>query len=89
MLKVTPTVSDDLVQVVQSITSLYSSLRASFGENTQAILEAINEIALGLQDAAAPYVKKSSSNFFRLKAPDPLDESRSMFEDEKPMLASS
>lgn len=89
MLKVTPTVSDDLVQVVQSITYLYSSLRTSFGGNTQAILEAINEIALGLQDAAAPYIKKSSSNFFRLRAPNPLDENRSMFEDEKPMLASS
>jgi hypothetical protein len=89
LLKVTPSVSDDLVQVVQSIAVLYSGIRVRVGDDTEAILGLLNEIALGLQDAAAPYIKKSSSNLFRLKAPDPLDESSSMFEEEKPMLASS
>lgn len=89
MMKVTPQGTDDLVQVVITITTLYSGVKARFGENTQVVLEAINEIALGLQDAAAPYIKKSSSGIFRLKAPNLLDEDRSMFENEKPILASS
>lgn len=89
LLKVKPSVSDDLVQVVQSIAVLYSGIRVKFGYDMEAVFSLLNEIALGLQDAAAPYIKKSSSSPFRLKAPDPLDENPSMLEDERPMLAAS
>jgi hypothetical protein len=61
LMRITPQASNDLAQAVVSITSLYSSVRAGFGKDTKAIIEALDQIALGLQDAAAPYLLKSTS----------------------------
>jgi hypothetical protein len=53
---ITPKEENDWLQVVISLSSLYSGFRAQFGTNTAIILAAIEQIALGLEDAAKPYV---------------------------------
>lgn len=54
---VAPQSTDDLVQVAVSISSLYASVRERFGPDTKSILAAMEQIALGLEDSAAPYLK--------------------------------
>jgi hypothetical protein len=58
---ITPQATDDLVQVVISVTGLYASVREQLGSDTKAILSALEQIALGLEDAASPYVKVKGS----------------------------
>lgn len=53
---ITPDDENDWLQVVVSLSSLYSSFRAQFGTDTTTILGAIEQLALGLEDAAKPYV---------------------------------
>lgn len=57
LMQITPQSSTDLLQVVVSISSLYSSVKGGFGKDTAAIIQVLDQIALGLQDAAAPYLK--------------------------------
>lgn len=58
---ITPQSTDDLVQVVISVSGLYASVRERLGSDTKAILFALEQIALGLEDAASPYVKVKGS----------------------------
>lgn len=53
---ITPTNENDWLQVVTALSGLYSGFRAQFGNNTNTVLLLIEQIALGLEDAADPYV---------------------------------
>lgn len=55
--QITPKDQDDWLQAVIGLSSLYSGFKAQFGHNTGIILSAINQIAMGLKDAAMPYAK--------------------------------
>lgn len=54
---ITPVEQDDWTQVAVALSSLYSSFKAQFGNNTATVLQAVEQLALGLEDAARPYVR--------------------------------
>lgn len=55
--QITPKDQDDWLQAVIGLSTLYSGFKAQFGHNTGVVLSAINQIAVGLEDAASPYAK--------------------------------
>jgi hypothetical protein len=50
---------DDWAQLIASISSLYSSVRPGIPPDTLAVLDALEQVAMGFEDAARPYVKKA------------------------------
>lgn len=60
LMGITPSDQDDWIRVVASIVGLYSSFKSQFGPDTQAVLDALEQISLGLQDASRPYVRTVS-----------------------------
>ncbi len=54
---ITPTEQNDWLQVVVGLSSVYAGFRAQAGPDTVTVFGAIEQLALGLEDAARPYVK--------------------------------
>lgn len=61
---ITPQTQNDWLQLATSLVSLYSSFRAQFGSNTNVVLAAIEQLALGLEDAAKPYVSVTTADVY-------------------------
>lgn len=57
LLSVAPDSDPDWAQVVIAVSGLYRAFKDQFGRNTTAVLEALQELSLGMQDAATPYLK--------------------------------
>lgn len=54
---ITPSEENDWLQVVVGLSSVYAGFRAQMGADTVTVFGAIEQLALGLEDAARPYVK--------------------------------
>lgn len=57
LLSVAPDSDTDWAQVVVAVSGLYRAFKDQFGKNTTAVLEALEQLSLGLEDAAGPYLR--------------------------------